>query len=276
MPRPSTCRDHCACRPTGWPMKSRRIRSSSAGSPSLNRPFMPRAAGDPALDHARLPAPHLRRSPAAMAEDARAHRERHPSRTPTIRNSSSPPSMTSSTRCSTTWSSRCACWPWPRGTRPARHHHHRLVHGALHPPAGGGALNQLVYCARQIQRQEFDLTLPPTVKRAGELSGRSRPWPTSSASSTGSWRARWRRNRQAATGQRHPLLPLFHRPETARGAAQPPHPAKLLERAAAHQHIEYIRLTRFEHNAMPVYITGAQGVAWAISGGRGELLPADG
>ena len=34
---------------------------------------------------------------------------------------------------------------------------------------------------------------------------------------------------------------------------------KLLERAAAHQHIEYIRLTRFEHNAMPVYITGRKG-----------------
>ena len=34
---------------------------------------------------------------------------------------------------------------------------------------------------------------------------------------------------------------------------------KLLERAAAHQHIDYIRLTRFEHNAMPVYITGRKG-----------------
>ena len=73
-------------------------------------------------------------------------------------------------------------------------------------------LNQLVYCARQIQRQEFDLTLPPTVRTSWEsCRGRSRPWPTSLANSTGSWRARWRRKR-----------PSCNRPTTPSPSSIPP------------------------------------------------------
>lgn len=100
----------------------------------------------------------------------------------------------------------------------------------------------------------------PTAKTSwGNCPAPSPPWRTSSASSIGSWRARWKKT--AKLQQANDTLSFLY------STAQKLHAAplsrrtlqKLLERAAAHQHIDYIRLTRFEHNAMPVYITGRKG-----------------
>ena len=117
-------------------------------------------------------------------------------------------------------------------------------------------LNQLVYCARQIQRQEFDLTLPPLRKRAGELSGAF----VTMADELGKLYRELESKVEEKTAklqQANDTLSFLY------STAQKLHAAplgrrtllKLLERAAA-QHIDYIRLTRFEHNAMPDYITG--------------------
>ena len=122
-------------------------------------------------------------------------------------------------------------------------------------------LNQLVYCARQIQRQEFDLTLPPHCENElGELSGAF----ATMADELGKLYRELESKVEEKTAklqQANDTLSFLY------STAQKLHAAplsrrtlqKLLERAAAHQHIEYIRLTRFEHNAMPVYITGRKG-----------------
>lgn len=122
-------------------------------------------------------------------------------------------------------------------------------------------LNQLVYCARQIQRQEFDLTLPPHCENElGELSG---AFATMAAELGKLYRELESKveEKTAKLQQANDTLSFLY------STAQKLHAAplsrrtlqKLLERAAAHQHIDYIRLTRFEHNAMPVYITGRKG-----------------
>ncbi len=205
------------------------------------------------------PAPHLWRGAAAVAGDARAHRERHPRRYTdnTEQFVAAIDDFVNQMQYHVEFKVRMLAlaeglgllsiitiaWFTVRFTRQ------QVV----------APLNQLVYCARQIQRQEFDLTLPPLRKRAGELSGLSSPWPTNSASSTGSWRARSKKT--AKLQQANDTLSFLY------STAQKLHAAplsrrtllKLLERAAAHQHIDYIRLTRFEHNAMPDYITGRKG-----------------
>lgn len=122
-------------------------------------------------------------------------------------------------------------------------------------------LNQLVYCARQIQRQEFDLTLPPHCENElGELSGAF----VTMADELGKLYRELESKVEEKTAklqQANDTLSFLY------STAQKLHAAplgrrtllKLLERAAAHQHIDYIRLTRFEHNAMPDYITGRKG-----------------
>ncbi|MDM5088080.1 nitrate/nitrite two-component system sensor histidine kinase NarQ [Aeromonas bestiarum] len=122
-------------------------------------------------------------------------------------------------------------------------------------------LNQLVYCARQIQRQEFDLTLPPHCENElGELSGAF----VTMADELGKLYRELESKVEEKTAklqQANDTLSFLY------STAQKLHAAplsrrtllKLLERAAAHQHIDHIRLTRFEHNAMPDYITGRKG-----------------
>ena len=122
-------------------------------------------------------------------------------------------------------------------------------------------LNQLVHCARQIQRQEFDLTLPPHCENElGELSGAF----ATMADELGKLYRELESKVEEKTAklqQANDTLSFLY------STAQKLHAAplsrrtlqKLLERAAAHQHIDHIRLTRFEHNAMPVYITGRKG-----------------
>ncbi|MGN5129373.1 nitrate/nitrite two-component system sensor histidine kinase NarQ [Aeromonas hydrophila] len=122
-------------------------------------------------------------------------------------------------------------------------------------------LNQLVYCARQIQRQEFDLTLPPHCENElGELSGAF----VTMADELGKLYRELESKVEEKTAklqQANDTLSFLY------STAQKLHAAplsrrtllKLLERAAAHQHIDYIRLTRFQHNAMPDYITGRKG-----------------
>ena len=190
--------------------------------------------------------------------DARTHRECHPAVIPTIRSSSSPPSMTSSTRCSTTWSSRCACWPWQRGWA-ARHHHHRLVHGALHPPAGGGALNQLVYCARQIQRQGIRSHPAPTARTSWEScrglrDHGGRAWQTlpGAGEQGGGEPAKLQQANDASPSSIPPPRNCTRRP-------QPPHPAKLLGGPPLHQQYRVHPPNPLRAQWMPVYITGRKG-----------------
>ncbi|PJG59752.1 nitrate/nitrite two-component system sensor histidine kinase NarQ [Aeromonas cavernicola] len=122
-------------------------------------------------------------------------------------------------------------------------------------------LTQLVHCARQIQRQEFDLTLPP--HRDDELGELSRAFATMADELGKLYRELENKveEKTAKLQQANDALSFLY------STAQQLHAAplstrtliKLLDRAAAHQHIDHIRLTRFEHNAMPVYLSGRTG-----------------
>ncbi|MGY3914965.1 nitrate/nitrite two-component system sensor histidine kinase NarQ [Aeromonas australiensis] len=122
-------------------------------------------------------------------------------------------------------------------------------------------LNQLVYCARQIQRQDFDLHLP--AQNDTELGELSRAFGTMADELDKLYRELENKveEKTAKLQQANDTLSFLY------STAQKLHAAplstrtliKLLDRAAAHQHIDHIRLTRFEHNAMPVYIPGRTG-----------------
>ncbi|QXC32293.1 nitrate/nitrite two-component system sensor histidine kinase NarQ [Aeromonas sp. FDAARGOS 1407] len=122
-------------------------------------------------------------------------------------------------------------------------------------------LNQLVYCARQIQRQEFDLILP--AHRDNELGELSRAFGTMADELGKLYRELENKveEKTAKLQQANDTLSFLY------STAQKLHTAplstrtliKLLDRAAAHQHIDYIRLTRFENNVMPVYLSGRTG-----------------
>lgn len=122
-------------------------------------------------------------------------------------------------------------------------------------------LNQLVACARQIEQRNFHLYLPPRwPNELGELSG---AFATMASELDKLYRDLEGKveEKTAKLQQANDTLSFLY--STAQKLHEAPLSsrtlAKLLDRAAAHQRIAHIRLTRFERNTMPVYITGRTG-----------------
>ncbi|ENY70382.1 nitrate/nitrite two-component system sensor histidine kinase NarQ [Aeromonas diversa] len=138
-------------------------------------------------------------------------------------------------------------------------------------------LNQLVACARQIEQRNFHLYLPPRwPNELGELSG---AFATMASELDKLYRDLEGKveEKTAKLQQANDTLSFLY--STAQKLHEAPlssHTlAKLLDRAAAHQRIAHIRLTRFERNAMPVYITGRTGWPGDIDGVEHFLLQMD-
>lgn len=129
-------------------------------------------------------------------------------------------------------------------------------------------LNQLVACARQIEQRNFHLYLPPRwPNELGELSGAFATMANELdklyRDLEGKVEEKTAKLQQAndtlsflySTAQKLHEAPLSSRTLT-----------KLLDRAAAHQRIAHIRLTRFGRNAMPIYLNGRSGWPGDLAG----------
>ncbi|MGE6109754.1 nitrate/nitrite two-component system sensor histidine kinase NarQ [Aeromonas sobria] len=122
-------------------------------------------------------------------------------------------------------------------------------------------LNQLVHCARQIQRREFDLTLPPHCdNELGELSGAFAIMATELGKLYRDLESKVEEKTAKLQQANDTLSFLYTTAQKLHAAPLSSHTLqKLLDRAADHQQIAHIRLTRFERDAMPVYLTGRSG-----------------
>lgn len=134
-------------------------------------------------------------------------------------------------------------------------------------------LNQLVACARQVEQRNFLLQLPPrSPNELGELSG---AFATMASELDKLYRDLEHKveEKTAKLQQANDTLSFLY--STAQKLHEAPLSSrtliKLLDRAAAHQHIAHIRLTRFEHNTIPIYLTGRSG--WPEETPARELFP---
>ncbi|MGL5225491.1 MAG: nitrate/nitrite two-component system sensor histidine kinase NarQ [Aeromonas sp.] len=122
-------------------------------------------------------------------------------------------------------------------------------------------LNQLVYCARQIQRQDFNLSLPP--QQDNELGELSHAFLTMADELSKLYRELENKVEEKTAKLQLANDTLSFLYTTAQKLYAAPLSTRtlvtLLDRVAAHQRIAHIRLTRFEHNAMPVYLAGRSG-----------------
>lgn len=122
-------------------------------------------------------------------------------------------------------------------------------------------LNRLVYSARQIQQQNFDLRLPyQGDNELGELSCAF----MSMADELSKFYRELENKVQEKTAKlqqaNDSLSFLYHTAQKLHATPlSTPALVQLLDKAAAHQKISHIRLTRFENHVMPIYISGHSG-----------------